>query len=48
MKVDEESFFSDAGRQSDSNDVHSLNASLPIVSSFENDSKTSERRLEQY
>jgi hypothetical protein len=45
--VDDESFFSDAGRQSDFSDVHFLNAPSPIVSSLEDDSKTSEDRLEQ-
>jgi hypothetical protein len=46
-KGDEESNFSDAGRQIDSSDMHPPNDPRPIVSRSESDSKTREHRLEQ-
>jgi hypothetical protein len=47
LKIDEQSGFSDAGRQSDSSDLQRLNVPLPIVLRVEPDSKTMEHRLEQ-
>jgi hypothetical protein len=46
-REEKKSVFNDAGRQSDSSDVHSLNDPSPIVPRFETDSKINEHRREQ-